>query len=135
MFLSSFFVDKVKLFYINAKQYTINLLLNEKLSKEEISKRFQNEGITFSDEDLNQYKLAEVPLIKAEICPENSQRIILALHYISQNLDKPWIKLKDILDKMDETDNQATKMKFRYHFKYLLDRGILQQVHTTPIIL
>jgi DNA-binding transcriptional ArsR family regulator len=127
MYLSSFFSNKIKLFYTNAKKYTINLLLDDKKSKKDILEIYKNEGMSYSDEDLKEYNIVEVPVSPIEKCPESVRNIILALNQLSANPTHDWVKLQEILIKLGENDDQSTKMKYRYHFKFLLDRNLIEE--------
>ena len=69
MYVGSLLPDKIKLFYIDASNYTVNDLFNPEMSKEEIKNNFEEKGITYK-EDGESYKSVDVPSYPFELLSE-----------------------------------------------------------------
>jgi len=135
-YIASFRVDKIHLFYVSAHNYTINELLLEDLSKEDIEKLFREEGISFSSRALlDDYSLENVPVVSSQQTTEQANAILkVLLEQINENFESKWVSFTNILNKLEQglekrsrEEIKSLKMKYHHHVKQLKDRRLIEE--------
>ncbi|MHA1765764.1 MAG: HFX_2341 family transcriptional regulator domain-containing protein [Promethearchaeota archaeon] len=136
MIVCSFDPERIHLFYVSSGNYTINLLFDEKQTRESIAKIYQENGLTYGKEG---YEIVDVPVIKSVKLSLLAKNFICEILKYSKldsqgEIQSDWVSYQDILnglgEKIDEkTVNQgrAVKMKYLHHVNQLLERKFIEK--------
>jgi len=125
MYVGSFLPEKIKLFYIDASNYTVNDLFNPKMTKEEIKNNFEEKGITYKY-DVSSYKSVDVPSYPFEILSDPKKNFLKALKKLTDENSDKMVKFMNILRELKEDPYDKTvKMRYSHHIKKLRKRNLL----------
>ena len=131
MYVGSFFPEKIKLFYLSASDYIINdLIYDEIKSIPEFIAKFNEKGMTYKRNE-NSYEIVKVPTypIDLNLLKENKKKILKSIRELSESSNNEWVTLMKILGRIQKDDPHDKKIKMRYnnHFKYLRQRGYIDE--------
>lgn len=125
MYVGSFLPEKIRLFYIDASNYTVNDLFNSNMTKEDIKNKFEKKGLTYK-EDKESYKPVDVPSYPFEILSEPKKNFLKALKVLSDKNSNKMVKFMNILRELKEDPYDKTvKMRYSHHIKKLKERNLL----------
>ena len=119
MYVGAFYPKIIHLFYLDARHYTINLLLEEGTKKEDITKKFQDKGISYEKNE-ESYKNINVPTYTMKILKDIKKNIIIILKRIIDGDKVEMVSFKNLLKELGE-DIYDKKIKVRYghHLSHL----------------
>lgn len=131
MYVGAFYPDIIHLFYLDARHYTVNLLLSkEDLQLDDyidISKKYKELGISYKENE-GSYKNINLPSYTIEILKGYKKNILVMLRkMIGSDLQK-MVTFINLLSQLGEDLNQdikiVKKIKVRYghHIAYLKKR-------------
>lgn len=123
MYVAAFYPKIIHLFYLDARYYTVNLLLEETTNKEEISEKFQNKGISY-EEDEESYKNVNVPTFTMKILKDIKKDIIITLKRVIGSNKEEMVSFKNLLKELgqDSTDKKI-KVRYGHHLSQLEKRN------------
>jgi len=136
-YIASFMSDRIHLFYVQAHNYTINLLLDKECPREEIEATFREEGMSYSKKALEaDYSVEDLPVIPSQMTSRTANSILrLLLARSSENYDPKWVSFADLVKKLEkesekkqqkQLSEKSIKMKYHHHFKPLIDRKLIE---------
>lgn len=135
MFLASFKTEIIHLFYVNAQNYTINMVLDDDTTKEQIKDTYEKKGISYSNNGTSGYKIVDIPVVPSEQVLTTERKILTILYEKVDDEFKPdWVNLEAILENfvknlhdMKGDAIRAIKMKYRHNFTKLLERELIEE--------
>jgi hypothetical protein len=134
-YIASFMPDRIHLFYVQAHNYTINLLLDKECPREEIEAIYRAEGITYSKGALEaDYSVEDLPVIPSQMTSKTANRILkLLFAHSSKNYDSEWVSFANLLkelekgsEKKPQSEIKSLKMKYHHHIQPLIDRKLIE---------
>ena len=122
MYVGAFYPKIINLFYVDARHYTINLLL-EDIDLAEIKDKFINLGISYK-KDEDSYKSINVPSYTMEILKDHKKIILVVLKQMIDSTGEELVSFMNLLSEVGE-DKYDKKIKIRYghHINYLKTRN------------
>ena len=123
MYVAAFYPQIINLFYLDARYYTVNLLLEEGTKKEDIAEKFQDKGISY-EEDEESYKNINVPSYTTEILKDIKKDVIVTLKRVIDSNKGEMVSFKNLLKELGEDpDNKKIKVRYGHHLSYLEKRN------------
>jgi len=124
MYVGAFYPKIIKLFYLDARHYTVNLLL-EDMDKQSITEKFQNYGLSYK-KDEDSYKSIDVPTYTMEILKNYKRNIIIVLKKLIDLTKKETVSFMNLLEELGEKKNdKKIKVRYGHHISYLKKRNWL----------
>ena len=125
MYVGSFMHDYVRLFYIDASNYTVDELFDPSIPKEKIRERYEHFGMTYK-KDEESYKNVDVPLYPTEILSEHKKQILKTLRKLTRDERDKKITLMNLLRELKEDPLDKTiKMRYGHHIKALKAKNLV----------
>ncbi len=122
MYVSAFYPGIINLFYLDARHYTINLLL-EDIDKETITKKFQDFGISYK-KDENSYKSIAVPTYSMVALKDYKRKIITTLKKMIDITGQETVSFMNLLRELGEKENdKKIKVRYGHHIAFLKKRN------------
>ncbi len=119
MYVGAYYPKIVHLFYLDARHYTANLLLDEGVKKEEIAKKYQDYGITYRESD-ESYKGITIPCYTMHALKGQKKEVIIALKKMIDTSGKEMVTFINLLKNLDqEAYNKTIKIRYGHHISYL----------------
>lgn len=129
MYVGAFYPKMIHLFYIDARHYTINLLLEDipqdsiKAKYENIKYKYENLGISYK-KDEESYKNIDVPSYTMEILKDYKKNILVMLKQMIDSTREELVSFKNLLSELGEDKyNKKTKVRYGHHITYLKKRN------------
>ena len=131
-YIASFRADKIHLFYVRAHNYTINELLLEESSKEDVEKLFREEGMSYSKVSLDKdYSLEKMPIVPSQRLTDQANNILKILLTKSET---QWVSLATILSEIERDlegnprdQTKSMKMKYHHYIKQLKNNRLIEE--------
>ena len=131
-YIASFRVDKIHLFYVSAHNYTINELLLEDRTKEDVEKLFREEGMSYSSVSLDKdYSLEKMPIVPSQRLTDQANNI---LKILLKKSETQWVTLATILAEIERdpegkslTQTKSMKMKYHHYIKQLKSNRLIEE--------
>lgn len=132
MYVGAFYPKIIHLFYLDARHYTINLLLEKDVEKDEITKKFQNFGISYK-KDEDSYKNINVPSYTMEILKGYKKSVLITLKKIIDSTGKEKVTFMNLLSELGEkTYDKKIKVRYGHHISYLKKHNwVYEKIHGT----
>ena len=131
MYVGSFKPEFVRLFYIDASNYTtVNELFNPKKTRKQIKEKFEQCGITYKKSE-ESYRNIDVPLYPTAILAEQKKDVLKALKRLIKANGKKMVRFIDLLKELGKDPYDKTiKMRYGHHIKALKARNLVtEKVH------
>lgn len=119
MYVGSFYPKIIHLFYLDARHYTINLLLDEGVSKADIAEKYQKEGISYRETN-ESYKSINVPSYTMDVLKGPKKEVLTALKKMIDSSSKKMVTFINLLQELGkEAYDKKIKVRYGHHISYL----------------
>ena len=119
MYVGAYYPKFIHLFYLDARHYTANLLLDATTTKEEIAQKFKDYGITYKDSEKS-YQGITVPSYTMDALKELKKDVIVTLKKMIDATGQEMVTFINLLKELGkEPSDKTIKVRYGHHISYL----------------
>lgn len=119
MCVGAYYPKIVHLFYLDARHYTANLLLNDSMTKKEIAQKFKDYGITYKESEKS-YKGIAVPSYTTDALKDLKKDVIVTLKKMIDATGQEMVTFINLLRELGkEPSDKKIKVRYGHHISYL----------------